>query len=194
MCLGRRVRCTISLSPFPSVSVCWIRRFFLVFVVCFGTFSNVVVPRNCMDIVCRPPCDRPCAIAAAACIAVRPNPLVVVLPRTAARWCSSDVAMYTQTRWWWPSNGCCLLVRVLCTCVDLARRCRVHCRHCARRSNPLVVVLSRTAARWCASDVVMYTQTRRWWPSNGCCLLERVARTCVDLARRRPPSWSICNC
>ena len=65
------------------------------------------------------------------------------------------------------------------------RRRRVHRRHRVRRPNPLVVVLSRTAARWCGFDVAMFTQTRRWWPSRGCCLLVRVSGTCVDLARRR---------
>jgi len=55
------------------------------FVFFFGTFSNVVVPRDCMNIVCRPPCDRPCAIAAAASIAV-------TVPAV-------------QTRWWWFFQG-----------------------------------------------------------------------------------------
>jgi len=66
--------------------------------------------------------------------------------------------------------------------------------HCPGCPNPLVLVLLRTPARWCGSDVAMYTRTRLWWPSNGCCLLIRVSRTSVDLARQWPRSWSICNC
>ena len=135
MCLRCRVRCSISLSSFPSVSVCGIRRIFFVFMVFFGTSSNVVVSTTVRPTMCkrRRRVHRRHRVRC-------PNPLVVVLSRTAARWCGFDVAMYTQTRRWWPSNGCCLLVRVSRTCVDLARRRRVHRRHRACRPNPLVVV------------------------------------------------------
>ena len=76
-------------------------------------------------------------------------------------------AMYTQTRRWWPSNGCCLWVRVSRTCVDLARHRRVHRRHRARRPNPLVVVLSRTAARWCVCVCVCECVTHRCYTIWG---------------------------
>jgi len=177
MCLRCRVRCSISLSSFPSVSVCGIRRIFFVFMVFFGTSSNVVVPRDCIDLACRPQCDQPCATAAAASIA--------------------DTVPAVQTRWWWffrelLLDGAALMSPCILKPAGGGHQMAAAC-WCEYRGPAWI---SLAAAAYIA-DTVPAVQTRWWWfaslnqaPVPGClhfsCVL--IVHVCLCVCA------SVCAC